>query len=294
MKNKNRLRLKLWALLFFILALGIVSYSIVMKKKQTESPYPGYALVWFDEFDLDGVPDPSKWTHEKGFVRNQELQFYQADNAFVEDGLLIIEGRRETILNPDYDPNSDDWRKNRKEAYYTSACVTTKGLQEWTYGIFEIKARIKTEEGLWPAIWTLGIGHEWPSGGEIDIMEYYDGNILANAAWAGAQRFQAIWDDSKKNVSSFEDPYWSDKFHLWTMEWTPADIKIFLDDELMNAVALDTTINQRGAIENPFRQTAQYLLLNLAIGGTQGGDPSKTSFPSRYEIDYIRIYQQKE
>ena len=253
----------------------------------------GYQLVWSDEFDRDGRPDPENWTYERGFTRNEEDQWYQEDNAFVADGLLVIEGRRETRPNPNYQAGSEDWRTNRPEIHYTSSSVTTRGLHQWRYGRFEIKARIITEEGLWPAIWMLGSRGEWPIGGEIDIMEFYDGNILANAAWSGPGRWQAIWDDLHKPVSSFNDPDWDDRFHIWRMDWTEAAIKIYLDDELLNTIELDKTINQRGEIKNPFRETEQYLLLNLAIGGKNGGDPADTDFPSRYEIDYVRVYQKK-
>jgi beta-glucanase (GH16 family) len=115
MQKKNWLKLEFWPLLFFAIAPGLFSCSTDWSDQSAESPYPGYSLVWSDEFDTDGVPAPSRWTYENGFVRNQELQWYQEDNALVEDGLLIIEGRRETVSNPDYDPNSEDWRKKRKE-----------------------------------------------------------------------------------------------------------------------------------------------------------------------------------
>jgi beta-glucanase (GH16 family) len=160
-----------------------------------------YKLVWSDEFDQDGIPDPAKWTYEKGFVRNEELQWYQPENAFCENGLLVIEGRRDTFPNPNHEPGSSDWRKNREQVFFTSASVTTRGMHDWRYGRFEIKARIKTQDGLWPAIWTLGSGQPWPEGGEIDIMEYYQGDILANAAWSGPNQWQAIWDDSHTPVS---------------------------------------------------------------------------------------------
>ena len=75
-----------------------------------------YKLVWSDEFDADGKPDSSVWSFEKGFVRNQEYQWYHPDNAFCKDGLLIIEARKEKIKNPDYDPASTNWRKNRNYA----------------------------------------------------------------------------------------------------------------------------------------------------------------------------------
>ncbi len=253
-----------------------------------------YELVWSDEFDHSGVPDPANWTYEKGFVRNRELQWYQPNNAFCEDGLLVIEGRRENRPNPNYVEGSDDWRTERPEIHYTSASVTTRGLHDWQYGIFEVRARIVPEEGLWPAIWTLGSGHEWPTGGEIDIMEYYDGGILANAAWAGEKRYQALWDDEKIPVEQIGDPGFWKKFHVWRMEWDATSIDIFLDSLLLNTIDLDETVNQRGEVNNPLRETSHYILLNLAIGGTQGGDPSKTSFPTRYEIDYVRVYQKGE
>lgn len=279
----------------FFIPIGLAFLAISCQSKMTsagqESRTDSYHLVWADEFERDGRPDPANWTYERGFSRNEELQWYQEDNAFIENGLLIIEGRREKIPNPNFDPNSDNWRFSRQEAQYTSACLITRGLHAWRYGRFEIRARIRTEAGLWPAIWTLGLDHEWPSGGEIDIMEFYDGNILANAAWAGPNRYEAIWDDLKKPVSSFNDPEWDAQFHLWRMDWTDTAIKIFLDDELLNTIPLDKTINKRGNVNNPFRETQHYLLLNLAIGGKNGGDPSNTVFPTRYEIDFVRVYQ---
>lgn len=249
-----------------------------------------YKLVWSDEFDQDGVPDPEKWTYERGFVRNQELQWYRQENAFCENGLLVIEGRRESVPIPDFDAGSADWKENRETATYTSASVTTRGLHTWKYGRFEIKARIRAEPGLWPAIWTKGADQPWPEGGEIDIMEYYDHSILANAAWAGAQKRKAIWDSSKRPMSHFNDPNWSDKFHVWRMDWTEERISIYLDGELLNTIDLSKTINKRGIVGNPFN-IPHFLILNLAVGGSAGGDPSDTPFPSRYEIDYVRIYQ---
>lgn len=280
--------IKTWYLLLSIL---IVTSACRPKTTPLEEDAKKYLLVWSDEFEIDGRPDANKWTYEKGFARNEELQWYQEDNAFVENGLLVIEGRRESKPNPNYVEGSQDWRTSRPEIQYTSSSVTTKNLHAWQYGRFEIKAKIKTEAGLWPAIWTLGLGHEWPTGGEIDIMEFYDGDILANAAWAGPDRWQAIWDDLRKPVSSFNDPDWDDRFHIWRMDWTEEAIEIYLDEALLNTIPLNKTINQRGTVNNPFKETEHFLLLNLAIGGKNGGDPTDTSFPSRYEIDYVRVYQ---
>ncbi|MGH7573993.1 MAG: glycoside hydrolase family 16 protein, partial [Longimicrobiales bacterium] len=108
-----------------------------------------YELVWSDEFDQDGRPDPANWTYERGFVRNAELQWYQPENAWCEDGFLIIEARRERVLNPRHDPERRDWRSEREYAEYTSASVTTRGLHSWQYGRFEMRARIDTRDGLW-------------------------------------------------------------------------------------------------------------------------------------------------
>ena len=282
---KNNLRVRCFVLLAFCLLSCL--WGSTHAQDVPEEPY---ILVWSDEFDNEGKPDSRKWTYEQGFVRNKELQWYQPENAFCENGLLVIEGRRETVPNPDYQPESDSWRKSRKEATYTSASVTTKGLHSWTYGRFEIKAKIRAQDGLWPAIWTLGANQPWPVGGEIDIMEYYRGYILANAAWAGET--ETIWDNFRKPVSDFEDANWDKRFHVWKMDWTEEFIKIYVDDELLNTIDVSKTINQRGEVENPFK-IPHFLLINLAIGGDQGGDPTGTGFPSRYEIDYVRIYQLK-
>lgn len=263
------------------------------KSPVSKADWKGYELVWSDEFEQEGKPDSRNWTYEHGFARNEEWQWYQEDNAYVQNGVLVIEGRRETVPNPNYESGSKDWRRNRSEAHYTSSSINTRGLHSWLYGRFVIRAKIKTEAGLWPAIWTLGQSQPWPGGGEIDIMEFYGGNILANAAWAGPGQWQAIWDDSRKPVTSFNDEHWHERFHIWRMDWTEEAIKIYVDDELLNAISLNETINQRGSVKNPFREVEQYLLLNLAIGGHNGGDPSATAFPSRYEVDYVRVYQQK-
>jgi beta-glucanase (GH16 family) len=252
--------------------------------------YPGYALVWADEFNRNGDPDPKNWTYERGFVRNRELQWYQAENARQADGLLIIEARRERVPNASFESGSGDWRRNREFAEYTSASLMTRGLHSWRYGRFEMRGRIDTRPGLWPAFWTLGVTGAWPHNGEIDIMEYYRGVLLANVAWGGAKRFEAIWADSRKPLASFTDPAWSSEFHVWRMDWDERAIVLSVDGQRLNEVDLTRTVNQDGTGTNPFH-LPHYLLVNLAIGGTQGGDPAKTSFPARYEIDYVRVYQ---
>jgi len=247
----------------------------------------GYKLVWSDEFNTDGTPDPKNWNYEKGFQRNNELQWYQSNNASVKDGLLIIEGRKERVANPNYSASGSDWKTTRQYADYTSSSMTTSGLQTWQYGRFEMRARIPTFAGMWPAWWTLGVSGEWPSNGEIDIMEFYKGNVLANVACGTATRWTAKWDGSSKAISSL-GANWSSSFHVWRMDWDDQNINLYLDDTLMNGVPLSTMLNSDGS--SPFKQKV-YMLVNLAIGGDNGGDPSATTFPVKYEVDYIRVFQ---
>ena len=247
-----------------------------------------YKLVWSDEFNANGAPNPRNWTSEQGFVRNRELQWYQSENARCEGGFLVIEARRERTQNLNLDP-ADIGRKGRAQAEYTSASLLTKGLHQWTYGRFEMRGRIDTRPGLWPAFWTLGSARRWPGCGEIDIMEFYRGLLLANACWRGAGR-QTLWDDFRKPIEEFGDPAWSSKFHVWHMDWDSNEIRLYVDSQLLNTVDVRETFNQDSEKANPFREP-HYILLNLAIGGTNGGDPSKTEFPARFEVDYVRVYQ---
>jgi len=259
-----------------------------------------YTLVWSDEFDEDGKPNPAYWSFENGFVRNQELQWYQDDNAYCKDGMLIIEGRREKKPNPLYVKGSNtDWRRSRPFIEYTSSSLKTAGKKEFLYGRFEIRARIPLESGSWPAIWTLGTTMEWPSCGEIDIMEYYrinnEPHLLANVAWGTDERYKAEWRTRAVPFRHFleKNSNWGKEFHVWRMDWEENSIKLYLDDELLNEVSLNETVNGAwGNYTHPFKQP-HYLLLNLALGAN-GGEPDVSAFPMKYEIDYVRVYQKKE
>ena len=251
----------------------------------------GYKLVWFDEFTIKGFPDTSKWRFETGFVRNNETQWYQKENAICEDGFLIITGRREVKPNPNYLPGSDNWKTNRKNIEYTSSSVVMKKKHSFQYGKAEIRAKIDAQAGLWPAIWTLGASGEWPSNGEVDIMEYYDDKILANYAHANSKRHTAIWDGASVKLDSLGGKIWASEFHIWTLIWDENKMQIFVDDLLLNETDLTATINKSDG-RNPFRQP-HYLLLNLAMGGNKGGSLVNTKLPSRYLIDYVRVYQKK-
>jgi beta-glucanase (GH16 family) len=250
-----------------------------------------YKLVWSDEFNKKGRPDSTKWDDERGFVRNEELQWYQSENASVKKGKLIIEARRETKSNPNYTPDAKDWKRNRRNIEYTSSCLITRGKQQWLHDRFVMRAKIDISPGMWPAWWTLGVSKKWPGNGEIDIMEYYRGKLLANIACLGGNG-RPEWYSRSFSTDSL-GANWSKKFHVWRMDWSKDFIELYVDGQLLNKVAVDSLYNKDGSGFNPFRQ-AHYMLLNLAVGGQNGGDPSSTSFPRKFEIDYVRVYQKPE
>lgn len=276
----------------FMLALAIAVPAAAQRAPAPASNVSapsGYTLVWADEFNEDGWPDPRNWTCERGFVRNQEQQWYQADNATVKNGQLIIEARREAAPNPQFEAGSTDWQRNRQVAEYTSASVTSRGLHSFQYGRFEMRARIDIRSGLWPAFWTLGDVGRWPASGEIDVMEFYRGNLLANVAWADSAG-KAVWDDSRTPVAEWGGADWASRYHIWRMDWDENEVRLLVDDTLLHSTDVRAAANGGGGARNPMRQP-HYLIVNLAIGGANGGDPSSTRFPARLEVDYVRVYR---
>jgi beta-glucanase (GH16 family) len=199
----------------------------------------------------------------------------------VENGVLVIEGRKEhfTTSHPD---------RRGEEAQYTSASLITLQKASWKYGRIEVRAKLPQGKGVWPAIWMLGDNKTkvgWPACGEIDIMEFYTGTVLANIGYSLDRKIK--WSTVKKPVAQLGGDAWSKEFHVWTMEWEEKTIDLRLDGQLMNHMDLATADKaDRG---NPFRKPA-YLILNQAIGST-GGDPTHTKFPLRFEIDWVRVYQ---
>lgn len=273
------------------LAIVLIALSLSFAQSAAAEQGDGeYTLRWADEFDINGPPSPDNWGFESGFVRNREAQWYQPENAWCEKGLLIIEGRREKrAVEPHESYRSPPgWARNRTHAQYTSSSLNTRGKHHWLYGRFVMRAKIPSRPGAWPAFWTLGHG-KWPACGEIDVMEYYDEKLLANAAWLGAGG-KPKWNARKTPITDFGDPSWRLKFHEYRMDWDADSIRIYVDETLVNQIDIDATHNADEEGANPFRKP-HYLLVNLAIGGVHGGDPSDTAFPIRYEIDYVRVYQ---
>ena len=274
----------------FILTLGLMLNSFDIKSQTgNDAEMPGYKLVWADEFNINGRPDSASWRYEKGFVRNEELQWYQEENVRCENGLLVIEARKESKENPRYEAGSGDWKKKSASIEYTSASINTATKRYWQYGRFVMKGKIDISSGLWPAWWTLGITGRWPANGEIDIMEYYRKMLLANVACLGYNG-KAEWYDKKIPIDSFGGSTWSSKFHIWRMDWDEDAIALYVDDQLLNKVEIAKLINKDGSGINPFKQP-HYMLLNLAMGGMNGGNLEGTVFPNRFEVDYVRVYK---
>ena len=256
------------------------------------APAADWKLVWSDEFDQPGMPDAARWDYETGFVRNNEQQFYtraRPENARIENGLLIIEARKERMKNPAYDPAAQGrGRRGREFAEYTSASLTSRGKASWTYGRIEVRAKLPSGRGTWPAIWTLGTNRSvgWPACGEIDIMEFVGhepGIVHANLH---TKKYNHVLGNGRGGKITIRDA--SEAFHLYAIEWFPDHIDCFVDDRKYFTCPNEGT----GPDAWPFDQ-GQYLILNLAIGGSWGGQKGidDTIFPMRFTIDYVRVYQ---
>lgn len=231
-------------------------------------------LVWEDQFDGRGLPDAGRWDYEIGRVRNNERQYYtraRTMNARVEDGLLVIESHRESYEGADY----------------TSASLTSRA--SWTYGRIEVRAKLPKGRGTWPAIWTLGTNIReagWPRCGEIDIMEHvgFDpGRIHANIH---TQAYNHVQRTNKGNSVLVSQP--DAEFHVYEAVWTPDQIDIRVDGQRYFTFAREAGGDAVWPFDKP-----QYLILNLAIGGSWGGQQGvdDSVFPARFLIDYVRVYR---
>jgi beta-glucanase (GH16 family) len=234
-------------------------------------------LIWSDEFDKQGLPDALKWGYDVGGHGwgNQESQYYTSDrleNARVENGKLIIEARKE------------DFKGNK----YTSARLVTKGKSEWTYGRFEIKAKLPSGTGTWPAIWLLsGVDPlVWPDNGEIDIMEHVGHNQGVIHSTVHCKKYNHVIGTQKG--ATLNVPDCSTDFHVYALDWNADSIRAFVDDKPYFSFANERTGHDAWPFANKM-----YLILNIAVGGGWGGQKGidDTIFPQRMEVDYVRVYQ---
>ncbi len=274
--------------LFSTLLLVAASVIFGANKATTMSDHQdaaGWRLVWSDEFDYRGLPDSSKWGYDVGGHGwgNKELQYYterRKENARVEDGHLIIEARQEKSGGLEY----------------TSARLVSKGKGDWTYGRFEVSAKLPSGRGTWPAIWMLPTPKSygtlgWPDNGEIDIMEHvgFDPDVVHGSAHTKAY-YHSI---GTQKTGKIQVPNARTAFNLYSVEWTPKEIRWYVNGKHYftfsnERTAQPTADYKQWPFDKPF-----HLILNLAVGGEWGGAQGidKSIWPQRMEIDYVRIYQ---
>lgn len=245
---------------------------------ETPLTYPGYHLVWDDEFNGSQL-NPNDWNYETGTGGNgwgnNELEYYTSrpQNIFLSDGNLVIEARKESYNG----------------SQYTSARITTQGKEQFTYGRIDIRAKLPVQTGMWPALWMLGSNIStvgWPQCGETDIME-----LIGKNSHQVVGSFH--WKNSSGTESTFNNTYtlpsgdFSQQFHVYSLIWSKDSLQILVDDiPFVNASRADLT-NGTYPFDSPF-----FFIFNVAVGGNWPGPPDNTTqFPQRMFVDYVRVFQ---
>lgn len=228
-----------------------------------------WQLVWQDEFNSSIGPD---WVFETGTGSggwgNNELQYYRQENATIENGQLVITAKKE----------------NFGGMAYTSARMKTQGRKSWTYGKIEARIAMPSFTGSWPAFWMLGsnissIG--WPSCGEIDIMEHVNtsADVHGTVHWTGSNNLYASYGTAT--------PVAVTAYHTYTIEWTSAYIKWFVDGRQYNEINIQNNVGGTEEFQRDF-----FILLNFAIGGNWPGfSVDQNAFPAKMYVDYVKVYQ---
>lgn len=260
----------------------IVLLSCSNENEQSEKGQSDvWQLVWEEEFNYSGAPDSAKWSYEKGYLRNKELQYYtdRGENIYVADGSLVIEARRDSAtMEGEIHP-------------VTSASLVSEGKAEWKYGRVEVRAKLPSSLGTWPAIWMLGSNFQevgWPLCGEIDIMENvgYDPDSIHTNIHTKAYNHRI--GTNKGQATYVPNP--DEEYHIYSIDWNKDKIDFFIDHN-----HVFTFENEgKGVEEWPFDEPF-YLILNLAIGGGWGGSQGVdlATLPQKFYIDYVRVYQYK-
>ena len=248
------------------------------------SPGDTLTLAWADEFNA-GQLDPEVWFFETGDGSqygipgwgNNELQYYLPRNASLENGLLIIEARSES---------SNGFN-------YTSARINTRDRFAFRYGRIEARLRLPGGQGLWPAFWLLPQDDQygtWAASGEIDIMEAVNLGGAGGNQVHGTIHYGGAWPDNMFSSESYLVPADATaEFHTYVMEWDATEIRWYVDDVLY--AMRNSWYSTGGAFPAPFDQPF-YILLNVAVGGNQGGG-TITGLPYEMLVDYVRVYKVK-
>lgn len=262
--------------LLFCFLYAVIAAASCRQPAKTAATPAGRVLIWSDEFNVNGLPDSSKWNYDTGGHGwgNNELQYYTArrtQNARVENGLLVIEAHRE----------------NMNGMNYTSARLVTKGKGDWQYGQIEVRARLPQGRGTWPAIWMLASTSplQWPDDGEIDIMEHVGFNPGAIHASVHTKKYNHIINTQKTAVTGVPDFHTA--FHIYSMAWNADSVQVLIDGNRFFSFANGHTGSDAWPFDNKM-----HLLLNIAVGGNWGGQKGVdgTVFPQRMEVDYVRVY----
>lgn len=284
-------------------ALAVTSFALLLVGPGylQSADLSGWKLVWSDEFNYTDHPDPNKWGYEEGYVRHNELQYYTVNrlqNARVDGQNLLIELRKETPEGFLSTSINDRWHR------YTSASINTRNTASWTYGRFEIRAKMPQGKGTWPAIWFLsplrmpamqgppiprgpdGKEAQPPPGtpyrgesalGEIDLME----------SWGSHPNLIAVHIHGTKGPTPsktvpVDDMY--GKFHCYVLEWYPDHMDFFLDDTKILTYKKDPAVGW--SFDRPM-----YLIMNIACGGPDEPAPDDSKLPQFMTVDYVRVYQ---
>lgn len=265
-----------------IKCIGVLSVVCLMMVNTIQAQEKMGRLIWQDEFNTEGFPNPKKWDFDhggKGVVWNYEKQYYTKNrlkNARVEKGNLIIEAHKEKY----------------EGSHYTSARLHTKNKLKLQYGIIEVRAKLPKGLGTWPAIWMLSDDRntgKYDNDGEIDIMEHvgYDqGKVHASVHttnYNGRKTFQATDTLVVNDVS--------EEYHVYKVDWSPKKIEFYIDNKKYLTYENPTYGKETWPFDRPY-----HLLLNIAVGGTWGGlkGIDDSIFPQRMYIDYVRIYKKEE
>lgn len=274
----------------FLLVAVLVISSCSTDETQTVATFT--ELVWQDEFDTDGSPDPANWGYEIGTGingwGNNELQYYtdRTENATVQNGILIITAKEEQFGG----------------ASYTSARLLTRDKIEQAYGRFEARIKVPAGSGVWPAFWMLGADCDevgWPQCGEIDIMEYRRQEPTSVSGSIHGPGYSGETNPQGQITKSYdlENDRFDASFHVFGIEWGPDYINYYVDDVLYNQITpADLKITPddgSGELAEWVFNKPFYIILNLAIGGAFPGPPNAEEvFPQRMLVDYVRVYKQ--